>query len=209
MKSAYQSHYGQDDINADAVTTGKARNLGGISGRTESTGLGVYYATRQILNHPEVTKRLGVDTGLKGKTFIVQGFGNVGYWASKFFVEEGAKLIGVAEFDGSIYNPEGINPNDLLEYKKRSKTHGVKGYPGTKSFADESAIYQPWYKLHNLVIFSFLPHFKNQLTSITLINSKLNLLFKLPMDLQLWKENVFFLIKVFNFCLISFVTQVE
>lgn len=52
MKSAYQAHYGQQDINADAVTTGKARNLGGISGRTESTGLGVYYATRQILNHP-------------------------------------------------------------------------------------------------------------------------------------------------------------
>lgn len=87
MKSAYQSHYGQDDINADAVTTGKARNLGGISGRTQSTGLGVYYATRQILNNDAVTKRLGVSTGLKGKTFIVQGFGNVGYWASKFFVE--------------------------------------------------------------------------------------------------------------------------
>jgi glutamate dehydrogenase (NAD(P)+) len=87
MKSAYQAHYGQEDINADAVTTGKARNLGGISGRTESTGLGVFYATRQILNHPEVTKKLGVTPGLKGKTFIVQGFGNVGYWASKFFVE--------------------------------------------------------------------------------------------------------------------------
>ena len=96
MKSSYQSLYGQDDINADAVTTGKARNLGGISGRTESTGLGVFYATRQILNNQQVTQRLGVSTGLKGKTFIVQGFGNVGYWASKFFIEEGAKLIGVA-----------------------------------------------------------------------------------------------------------------
>jgi len=96
MKSSYQSIYGQDDINADAVTTGKARNLGGINGRTESTGLGVFYATRQILSNQQVTQRLGVTTGLKGKTFIVQGFGNVGYWASKFFVEEGAKLIGVA-----------------------------------------------------------------------------------------------------------------
>jgi glutamate dehydrogenase (NAD(P)+) len=52
-----------------------------------------------------MAQRLGVSTGLEGKTFIVQGFGNVGYWASKFFVEKGAKLIGVAEFDGSIYNP--------------------------------------------------------------------------------------------------------
>ena len=67
---------------------------------------------------------------MKGKT-----------WASKFFIEEGAKLIGVAEFDGSIYDKEGINPNDLDLYKKRSKTKGVKGYPGAKNFDDESAIY--------------------------------------------------------------------
>ena len=96
MKSFYQSFYGQEDINADAVTTGKARNLGGISGRTESTGLGVYYATRQILNNAEIAEKLGVSQGLKGKTFMVQGFGNVGYWASRFFENEGAKLIGVA-----------------------------------------------------------------------------------------------------------------
>lgn len=136
MKSSYQSLFGQEDINADAVTTGKARNLGGISGRTESTGLGVFYATRQILNNAEVTKRLGITTGLKGKTFIVQGFGNVGYWASRFFVKEGAKLIGVAEFDGSIYDQEGINPGDLLQYKQRSKTKGIRGYPGAKSWTD-------------------------------------------------------------------------
>ena len=142
MKSFYQSYYGQEDINADAVTTGKARNLGGISGRTESTGLGVYYATRQILNNAEMTKKLGVESGLKGKTFMVQGFGNVGYWASRFFVNEGAKLIGVAEFDGSIYDENGINPKDLNSYKMRSKTKGVKGYPGAKGYADESAIYE-------------------------------------------------------------------
>lgn len=41
-------------------------------------------------------KILGVKEGLVGKSFSVQGFGNVGYWASKFFVEAGAKLVGVA-----------------------------------------------------------------------------------------------------------------
>jgi glutamate dehydrogenase (NAD(P)+) len=70
--------------------------VGGISGRRESTGLGVFYAAKQVLSHPQVSKQLGVDAGIKGKTFIVQGFGNVGYWASKFFVEEGARLVGVA-----------------------------------------------------------------------------------------------------------------
>lgn len=48
------------------------------------------------MNNEKVAKNLGVSVGIKGKNFIVQGFGNVGYWASKFFVEEGAKLVGVA-----------------------------------------------------------------------------------------------------------------
>jgi glutamate dehydrogenase (NAD(P)+) len=96
--------------------------------------LGVFYATRQILNNHEVAKKLGVTTGLQGKTFIVQGFGNVGYWASKFFTEAGAKLIGVAEYDGSIYNPDGINPNDLSIFKNQSKAKGVKGFPGSRHF---------------------------------------------------------------------------
>ena len=34
MKSTYQAYYGHEDINADAVTTGKLKNLGGIQGRT-------------------------------------------------------------------------------------------------------------------------------------------------------------------------------
>ena len=51
MKSAYQQAYGQKDINSDAVTTGKFRNIGGITGRPEATGLGVFYAARQVLDH--------------------------------------------------------------------------------------------------------------------------------------------------------------
>jgi glutamate dehydrogenase (NAD(P)+) len=88
-------------------------------------------------------KILGVKEGLVGKTFSVQGFGNVGYWASKFFVEAGAKLVGVAEWDGSIFNPNGINPDELLEYKERNKHKTVKGYPGSETYLDDSAIYQP------------------------------------------------------------------
>lgn len=83
---------------------------------------------------------MGVEPGIKGKSFIVQGFGNVGYWASKFFVEEGAKLVGVAEFDGSIYNEDGIDPDSLNEFK--IKNHGVTSYPGCKVFQGEEAIYE-------------------------------------------------------------------
>jgi len=85
MKDAYQTYYGHTDINASGCVTGKAANQGGITGRTEATGLGVFYVTRQVLQNADICKNLGVIPGLKGKTFIVQGFGNVGYWASKFF----------------------------------------------------------------------------------------------------------------------------
>lgn len=71
--------------------------------------MGVFYATRQLLDDAWTTRKLGVEKGIAGKDFIVQGFGNVGYWASKFFVEAGARLVGVAEVGGSIYNPDGID----------------------------------------------------------------------------------------------------
>lgn len=96
MKSAYMLYYGHQDINSDAVTTGKFRHLGGIRGRTEATGLGVFYVAKQILANIQLCERMKIKPGIKGKTFSVQGFGNVGYWASKFMVEEGAKLIAVA-----------------------------------------------------------------------------------------------------------------
>jgi len=69
---------------------------------------------------------LGVEKGLKGKRFIVQGFGNVGYWASRFFVDEGAVLIGVAEADGSFLCESGIDPIELWKYKGEKK--GTKGF---------------------------------------------------------------------------------
>lgn len=142
MKSTYQAYYGFRDINADAVTTGKSLNLFGISGRTESTGLGVFTCAKQLLSDPKIAKTLKIPVGLNEKTLIVQGFGNVGFWASKYFTEEGVKLIGVAEHDGSIYNPEGIDYLALRDHIAQNK--GVKGFPGAEYFEKEDAIYKPW-----------------------------------------------------------------
>lgn len=64
MKSTYQAYYGHEDINTDAVTTGKSKILGGIRGRTESTGLGVFYATKRVLSNPEVCRNLKVEVGI-------------------------------------------------------------------------------------------------------------------------------------------------
>ena len=118
IKDQYQVLYGHRDINYAGVTTGKDVAHHGIRGREEATGLGVYYATRQILHNHEQLRKLGLEEGFKGKKFIVQGFGNVGYWTSKFFTNDGAILVGVAEADGSIYCPDGIDPEHLNNYKK-------------------------------------------------------------------------------------------
>ena len=85
IKDTYQNLFGHRDINAAAVSTGKTVQHMGIRGRTESTGLGVYYATREILNNAEMAAKLGLEEGVEGKKIIIQGFGNVGYWAAKYF----------------------------------------------------------------------------------------------------------------------------
>lgn len=141
MKDTYQTYYGHTDVNAAGCVTGKAINQSGIRGRTESTGLGVYFVTKTVLDNRDICKALNVSTGLKGKTFTVQGFGNVGYYASKFFTEAGARLIGVAEWDGSIYNEAGIDPEVLIKHKKANKG-GVQGFEGAEYIKDDSVIYR-------------------------------------------------------------------
>lgn len=87
----------------------------------------------------KITKKHNLTAGLKGKTFIIEGFGNVGYWAAHFLQEAGAILVGVCEHDGQIYNPNGIDAEEVHAYMK--KTGGVKGY--TKAVVDEETAYKP------------------------------------------------------------------
>merc|ERR1712048_1246056 len=121
------------DIDASACVTGKSSSVGGINGRTESTGLGVYFMIRDVCNKPNLAnlrKKHGITEGLKGKTFITQGFGNVGYWVAKFCCNDDAKLVGVVERDGSVYNENGIDPQALKDHI--TKTGGVQGFTGGK-----------------------------------------------------------------------------
>lgn len=144
MHDTYRTLYGQNDIDASACVTGKSSSVGGINGRPESTGLGVYFMARDVCNKPSLAnlrKKHGISDGLKGKTYITQGFGNVGYWAAKFMHQDGAQLVSVVERDGSVYNPNGINPDELKEHI--NKTGGVKGFKGADYHADDYGFYVP------------------------------------------------------------------
>ena len=130
MLDTYKTLFGHTDIDHMGVVTGKSIISGGINGRNESTGLGVYYCIRNILDrdeYEEIRKQYGLQRGLDGKKVIVQGFGAVGYWASHFLVEDGAKIIGVQEYNGCLYNPNGIDIFALKDHL--SKGQGVDGHP--------------------------------------------------------------------------------
>jgi glutamate dehydrogenase (NAD(P)+) len=114
-------------INAKGCVTGKPLSQHGIDGRTEATGQGVFFGIREAVNVEEDMKSLGLTKGLRGKKVIVQGLGNVGYYSAKYISEAGGKIIGVAEWNGGIWDESGINIDDLKEYQLKNKS--FKGYP--------------------------------------------------------------------------------
>ena len=117
------------DINARACVTGKPLNAGGIQGRVEATGRGVQYALREFFRHPEDKAKAGLSGDLDGKRVIVQGLGNVGSHAARFLsLEDGAKIIGIIERDGGLWNPEGIDVAAVQDWMRANG--GVQGFPG-------------------------------------------------------------------------------
>lgn len=138
MKDAYCTLMDQTDVNANACVTGKSVSQGGIEGRIEGTGLGVFYGIKEILNNSVLAEKYDFIPGVTDKTFIVQGFGNVGYNTSKFLTRAGATLIGVVECNSSIFNSNGMNPHEIIKYKNENKT--LEGFPGaTESYKNDGS----------------------------------------------------------------------
>ena len=121
------------DINARGCVTGKPVHFGGVAGRIEATGRGVQYGLQELFRNADDLALAKLSGTLEGKKIIVQGLGNVGYHACKFLQEEdGANIIAILERDGAILNENGLNVEDVSNYKKE---HGkVEGFPEAQFF---------------------------------------------------------------------------
>ena len=121
IMDTYSMHMGQT---VTGVVTGKPVNIGGSRGRREATGRGISVVCDQALKHlnmlPEAT------------TVIIQGFGNVGSNAAKILWDKGYKVIGIGEYDGALFNPNGLDISELLEHKAR--TGVIHGFAGAEAF---------------------------------------------------------------------------
>ncbi len=126
----------EGDINADACVTGKPLEMMGIPGRREATGLGVFFGVRQCVNDAEVMRALALPLGIAGKRVVIQGLGNVGYWAAEAFERAGAKLIGLAEINGAIVNDGGIALDKAMAHRRETGT--FLGFPGATDLEDAS-----------------------------------------------------------------------
>jgi glutamate dehydrogenase (NAD(P)+) len=124
------------EIDAAGCVTGKPISLGGVRGRKEATGLGVFYGVREVCLMPDIMKKQGLEVGIENKNVIVQGLGNVGYYSAKFFREHGAKVIAIAEYEGAIYCKDGLNEEAVFQHRKA--TGSILNFPGATNIENSS-----------------------------------------------------------------------
>jgi glutamate dehydrogenase (NAD(P)+) len=130
IMDTYSMHTGQT---CTAVVTGKPVNLGGSRGRREATGRGISVVCDEALKH------LGMQ--VEGCRVIVQGFGNVGSNAAAILAAKGYRIVGLAEYDGGLFNANGIDIAALSEHRKQAGT--VNGFAGAEAVDKDELLTYP------------------------------------------------------------------
>jgi glutamate dehydrogenase (NAD(P)+) len=126
------------DINALGCVTAKPIQQGGIRGRTEATGRGIFYALREVCSRGRDMRPLDLSPGLEGKRVVVQGLGNVGYHTAKFLEEEGgATIVGLIEYEGAISSPKGMHVEDVMAHRR--ETGSLLDFPGAQNLDERDA----------------------------------------------------------------------
>ena len=115
------------------VVTGKPVLLGGSLGRREATGRGVAYLVSRAMDTLGITAQ--------GATAVVQGYGNVGSVAALSMAKQGIKIIAVSDAFGGIFNPEGLDLNQLDTYVAANRS--VVGFPGAEAITNEQLLVLP------------------------------------------------------------------
>jgi glutamate dehydrogenase (NAD(P)+) len=133
MMDTYMNSAHEGNKNAmRGVVTGKSVVTGGSLGREKATGQGLVFAIQQWAEE----KNFSLDDA----TFAVQGFGNVGSWASRLLARLGATLVAVEDHTGAMINPEGLQPRRLTRYVQDNG--GIKGYPSGEAVDHKSFLSQ-------------------------------------------------------------------
>ncbi len=121
------------ELDALGCVTGKPVSAGGIRGRVEATGRGVFYGVREVCGVAEDMKAIGLLPGVMGKRVVIQGLGNVGYFAARFFQEAGALLVGLAESEGAIADPKGLDIERVMAHRRERRS--ILNFPGATNLA--------------------------------------------------------------------------
>ncbi len=80
---------------------------------------------------------------MKGKSAIVQGLGNVGFYAAHFISKAGAKIVAIAEYNGGVANADGLNVEECYQYFKLYGT--FNGYTGGRFIQDPMEVFYMTY----------------------------------------------------------------
>ena len=123
-------------IDALATVTGKPISQGGVRGRLEATGRGVFFGLMEACSHEDDMEQIGLSSGLSDKSVVIQGLGNVGYHAALFCQQHGAVITGLAEYEGAIFSKRGLDVDAVMKHRK--ETGSILDFPGAANLADRT-----------------------------------------------------------------------